>query len=288
MICSARVIEAAASNERSASTSVETRPGTSAASAAPTETASRSATAATRASALAALPRAPGDRLVHRVGELGRPERLQHDARDWSCSRRASAVAPPRCRRYRRPRSSSRAADRVWTPSGCFFRLASGGEWQVHKRLHPASESGQFAACSDSPDRALAIPMPSAKMTRPTKIGGRVADEEDHQRRRRRPSTRCSTGILAAHPRHLDARAGQPAGDRRARRPAARQGRAGHRRRLGPRADLPRLRRRAASPTPRRSATSSPRRRPIRSSPARRRSAAAPACSTCTATMPAT
>ena len=39
------------SNERSASTSVETRPGTSAASAAPTDTARRSATAATRASA---------------------------------------------------------------------------------------------------------------------------------------------------------------------------------------------------------------------------------------------
>ena len=51
MISSARAIEAAVSNERSASTSVETRPGTSSASAAPTETASRSATAATRASA---------------------------------------------------------------------------------------------------------------------------------------------------------------------------------------------------------------------------------------------
>ncbi len=174
-------------------------PGRVPASAAPTETASRSATAATRASALAVLPARPRRRPRSSCPRTRASRAPSARSRGWWCSRRASAGAPPRCRRCRRRPWSSSAADRVSTPSGCFFRLAFGGEWQVNDTT-PRFGIGSIAAARCGRP-TLAIPIPAATITRPTRIGGRVADQEDHQRRRRggrRDARRHPRGASAA------------------------------------------------------------------------------------------
>ena len=117
-------------------------------------------------------------------------------SRGWSCSRRASAVARPRCRRCRRPRWSSRAADRVWTSwSSCLREIdvkqAGGERARPSKALPPDLRVCLQHRCAGRPShqpeaggakgRQLAIPRVPAKMRQTAKLGATGADQEDHQ-----------------------------------------------------------------------------------------------------------